>query len=245
MDEYNYRVKKELKIWQIKISKRPSVVDNITVKTQKKINSLIPEKAHEIITGAIKNMVKVVILGSKYTSRLPLEDLNLEKREEIVEEKFNFYQKAATLTGVGTGAGGLLLGLADFPILLSLKIKFLYEVASIYGFDVRDYRERLYILYIFQLAFSSGKKRLEVYDKILNWDEYSKTLPLDIEAFDWRSFQQEYRDYIDLAKMLQIVPVIGAVVGGYANYKLIEKLGEVAKNSYRIRFKVHIPSVVV
>jgi hypothetical protein len=42
-------------------------------------------------------------------------------------------------------------------------------------------------------------------------------------------------DYIDLAKMLQLVPVIGAVVGAYANYKLLDRLGETAVNCYRLR----------
>ena len=33
-------------------------------------------------------------------------------------------------------------------------MKLLYDIAAIYGFDVRDYKERLYILHIIQLAFS-------------------------------------------------------------------------------------------
>ena len=68
-----------------------------------------------------------------------------------------------------------------------------------------------------------------------NWDDASKTLPEDIEQFDWRNFQQEYRDYIDLAKMAQLVPVIGAPVGIIANYSLIKKLGITAMNAYRMR----------
>ena len=68
-----------------------------------------------------------------------------------------------------------------------------------------------------------------------NWDDASKKLPEDIEQFDWRNFQQEYRDYIDLAKMAQLVPVIGAPVGIIANYSLIKKLGITAMNAYRMR----------
>jgi hypothetical protein len=52
---------------------------------------------------------------------------------------------------------------------------------------------------------------------------------------DWRVFQQEYRDYIDFVKMFQLLPCVGAVVGAYANYNLLDHLGEVAKNCYRIR----------
>ena len=34
-----------------------------------------------------------------------------------------------------------------------------------------------------------------------------------MNQFDWRTFQQEYRDYIDLAKLAQMLPGVGAVVG--------------------------------
>jgi hypothetical protein len=60
-------------------------------------------------------------------------------------------------------------------------------------------------------------------------------LPDDINQFDWRNFQLEYRDYIDLAKMAQLVPGIGAVVGVVVNYKLVKKLGLTAMNAYRMR----------
>lgn len=59
--------------------------------------------------------------------------------------------------------------------------------------------------------------------------------PADINQFDWVSFQREYRDYIDLAKLLQLVPGIGAVVGLYENNKLMNKLGETSIQSYRMR----------
>ncbi|MDX5437118.1 MAG: EcsC family protein, partial [Pontibacter sp.] len=46
-----------------------------------------------------------------------------------------------------------------------------------------------------------------------------------------------YRDYIDLAKMAQMIPMIGAPVGAVVNYRLISKLGKTAKNAYRMRWK--------
>ena len=66
------------------------------------------------------------------------------------------YRKTAAVEGGITGAGGLLMGLADFPILIGIKIKLLFDIASLYGFDVNDYKERVYLLHIFELAFSSS-----------------------------------------------------------------------------------------
>ncbi len=235
MNTYEKKSSHELNVWQQKMTKKPSFTSRIAKGVQIKINDLIPDKIHVVITEAIKNMVKVVLTGSKFTTKQPLTKTSLEKREILVMEKLNFYKKAAAASGAGTGAGGILLGLADFPLLLSLKMKFLFDTASLYGFNVKDYKERVYILYVFLLAFSSDERRIEVYQKILKWDEHVKELPKDLDSFDWRIFQQEYRDYIDLAKMLQLVPGIGAVVGAYANYQLMDKLGKTAVNAYRLR----------
>ncbi|TDT61331.1 EcsC family protein [Fonticella tunisiensis] len=236
MDLYEEKALEELKYWQKKMSKRPSITGRLTKGVQNKINDLIPEKFHEVITVAIKNMVKAVIIGSEYITKGPLIVGSLREREEQVRNKIDFYKKAAAVSGAGTGAGGIILGLTDFPLLLSLKMKFLFDAASLYGFDVKDYKERLYILYIFQLAFSSEMRRREVYYEILDWEKRVHELPRDLNSFDWKTFQQEYRDYIDVAKMLQLVPGIGAAVGAYANYKLMNKLGDTAINAYRLRW---------
>jgi len=68
-----------------------------------------------------------------------------------------------------------------------------------------------------------------------DWENKKQLLPDDINQFDWRNFQQEYRDYIDLAKMAQLIPLIGAPVGIIVNYRLIKKLGITAMNAYRMR----------
>jgi hypothetical protein len=111
----------------------------------------------------------------------------------------------------------------------------LFDIAGLYGYDVNDYRERLYILYIFQLAFSSQDHRRNTYLQIANWEKHKHELPPDINQFEWRTFQQQYRDYIDLAKLAQLIPGIGAVVGVIVNYRLLKKLGLTAMNAYRIR----------
>lgn len=114
-------------------------------------------------------------------------------------------------------------------------MKLLYEVASVYGFDTKDYKERLYILYIFQLAFSSQEYVNKVFKKVEAWDDFEDILSDDINEFNWKEFQQEYRDYIDIAKLLQLVPGIGAIVGAYVNNKLVDKLGEYAIHCYHMR----------
>ena len=123
----------------------------------------------------------------------------------------------------------------DFPILIGLKLKLLFDISSMYGFNVKDYKERVYLLHIFELAFSSHVHRRKIYLEMVDWNQKSKDLPEDIHQFDWRNFQQEYRDYIDLAKMAQLIPIVGAPVGFVVNSRLIKKLGKTAMNAYRMR----------
>lgn len=225
----------ELIRWQKKMQRRPSLLNKLSKKAQEKINSYIPEKVHNAITVAIKQMIRSVLFGARLTTQKPATIISLQQTEEAVEKLIKTYRTTAAAEGGITGAGGILLGLADFPLLLGIKLKMLFDIAASYGFDVKDYKERVYILHIFELAFSSQEHRRKVYEKIKDWEVQKQALPDDIHQFDWRNFQQEYRDYIDLAKMAQLVPGIGAVVGIVANYKLINTLGNTAMNAYRMR----------
>ena len=235
MNTYDQQAQKELTAWQKKMLSKPSLLNNLSKKIQTKINTWIPEKIHKAITVAIKQMIRGVLFGAAHTTAQSLLTGNLQQREEAVQKKIDWYRNTAAVEGGITGAGGILLGLADFPILIGLKIKLLFDIAAIYGFDVNDYKERVYLLHIFELSFSSDAHRKNIYTKMIDWEEKRKNLPEDINQFDWRNFQQEYRDYIDLAKMAQLVPVIGAPVGVLVNYRLIKKLGITAINAYRMR----------
>ncbi|PJJ79751.1 EcsC family protein [Mucilaginibacter auburnensis] len=227
----------QLQFWQHKMQKKPSLGDRIAKGLQDKINDIIPEKIHAAITVAIEKMVKGVLFGAQHTTSSPKIEISFQMTEVSVKNRIAFYQKTASIEGAVTGAGGFLMGLADFPILIALKLKLLFEIAALYGYDVDDYKERLYILYIFQLAFSSQQKRNEVYKIVADWEAYSVALPEYVEHFNWLTFQQEYRDYIDLAKMAQLLPVIGAAVGAIVNYKLVAQLGDTAMNCYRMRLQ--------
>lgn len=235
MHNYEDIALKELKTWQKKMLRRPGFFNNFSKRMQVKINSYIPEKVHKAITVALKQMIRGVLFGAKKMTGYSLPFPDLETKEIAVLKKIKVYRHTAAVEGGITGAGGILLGLADFPILIGIKIKLLFEIAAIYGFDIKDYKERVYILHIFELAFSSDVHRKNIYVKMTDWEEKASELPEDINQFDWRNFQQEYRDYLDLAKMAQLIPVIGAPVGFIVNNRLLKKLGVTAMNAYRMR----------
>lgn len=234
--KYEENIRMELEFWKMEMMRKPTFLNRVTTGVQKKINGYIPDKVHKVITEAIKAMVKTVLYGSTYTTGpVPPEDMSILHRESLVQQKIDNYCKTGAAEGGITGAGGFLMSMADFPILIGIKFKMLFEIASLYGFDVRDFRERLYILYIFQLTFSSKQGTTKVFLHLQNWEAQLLTLPENPENFDWQTFQQEYRDYIDLAKLAQLLPVVGAAVGAVANYQLIKKLGKTAMQAYRMR----------
>lgn len=227
---------RELNEWLFKNKKKASLLNRAAKGIQNKINNLIPEKVHQAITYAIEKMVKGVLIGSKFITSTPQAEMELWASEIKVKEIISIYTKTASAEGAITGAGGILMGFADLPAFLAIKMKMLFEMASAYGYNIKDLKERFFILYIFKVSFSSQDTRIETVGILEKWDDFSKTLPENMDDFDWRTFQLEYRDYMDLVKLAQLIPIIGAGVGAIANYKMAKMLGENAMNAYRLRY---------
>ena len=230
----NY-IQAELTVWLLQMKKPPGIFSRVAHGVQVKINSWIPEKVHKAITVAIEGMVKAVLTGSGWIVPRMMEKLEFQILEEKVRTRIKWYRNTASAEGAITGAGGILLGLADFPAFLTIKMKMLFDIAALYGMNTKDYTERLFLLYVFQLSFSSQKRRNELVGLIENWEDYKQNLPKDLNEFDWRTFQLDYRDYMDLAKLAQLIPIVGAPVGAWTNYKLTQQLGNYAMNAYRLR----------
>ncbi|WP_332773588.1 EcsC family protein [Phenylobacterium sp.] len=228
---YEVQARAELAAWKRKILKKPGVLGEAARAVQGRINRAIPEKVHAVITGVIEQMTRGIMTGSDITTPEPLIGAGLEEREARVREKIALYRTTAAAEGGVAGAGGFLRAAVDFPALIGLKIKLLFDIAALYGHYGERPAERLYILQIFQLAFSSPGHRHAIYDAMTR----TGSTPVSLEDFDWRKFQQEYRDHIDLAKLAQLIPVIGAPVGAIVNFALVDKLGETAMNAYRMR----------
>ena len=227
---YEKTIKKELSVWEKSMLKPPGLVGKTSKSMQTKMQSLIPKKVQDFITVSIQKMMEMIMNGSSLLTKTEMAyNISLGESDYLIEQTFKVYDKVAIAQGFGFGMGGFLLGLADFPTLLSIKVKFLYDCAKCYGFDVNNESEKLFMLYIFQLAFCSDQRRLELFPIMKSWDD---TRPKEV---DWELFQIEYRDYIDIAKLLQLLPVVGSIAGGTANHGLLKKLKTTAMNCYRLR----------
>jgi hypothetical protein len=223
----------DLLAWRAQMTQPPGPLNGLARAAQQRINRIIPDKVHAAITSAIEGMTRALLVGSDFTTGSPLAGLSLDERRARAARAIDGWKKTAAVEGGVTGAGGFLLAAADFPLLMSFKIKLLFEIAAVFGHDGAGLSERLFILHIFELAFSDTEHRAAVLATMDHWD--AKPHPQDLDAFDWRAFQQQYRDHIDLAKLAQFLPVVGAPLGAIVNWRLVEKLGHTAVMAYRMR----------
>lgn len=235
-DPYEQYAIRSLNRWRKKIDRSPSIFSWISSGVQHQINRIIPEKIHKTITIAVKEIIKNLITGTKFIAPKPKQHNHLKYAEDAVRTAIKSHKTTGAIEGGLTGLGGFLWGLADFPLLLSIKIKLLQSIAAQYGYDTNKVTEKIFLLLIIQQAFSSDKIQRETYYKIIHFEKDVAKLPENINELDWRTLQQQYRDYLDIAKLLQMIPIIGAVVGTVANFRLINRLGKTAMQCYRIRY---------
>jgi len=244
---YELKIRREIADWEEKMFKPPGWLEKTSKTIGNRINQLIPPKVHSVMTTTIRSIVRTALFGAEYTpSRSVKSHPELESSDQEAKELFTLYQKIAVAEGAGTGAGGFMLGLVDFPALIAIKMKFLFELAHVYGYDTKHFSERVFILKVFQMTFSGPENRARLLSSIKNWDIEKEQWRSDAEYsrnMDWETFQIEYRDAIDFRKMLQMMPGIGALAGAWANYTILEELREFAMNAYRLR-RLHEDSEV-
>ncbi len=232
-DAYEAWAAREVAHWRAEMLKPPSALAHAAGGIQRRINRAIPEAVHVTLTDVIRRMTEAILLGSDLVNGDPIKGLSLGQRDRMALEKIDDYRKMAAVEGGVSGAGGFWLAMADFPALITIKLRLLFDLARVYGHDAGVFSERLFILDLFQIAFSGAEHRARLVLGIEGWD--AREHPEGNSHFDWRAFQQQYRDSIDLPKLAQMIPIIGAPVGAVVNWKLTERVGHVAINGYRMR----------
>lgn len=228
-------VKAQMLLWRDKVLKRPGLWDKATRGTQDRINRIIPERVHQIVTTGVEAMTKGILFGSDLLKAKPMTAGGLAVREEKARATIRAYRNTASIEGGVAGAGGFVLAAADFPALMAIKVRMLGEIVAAYGWGGGSVRERLFVLHIFHLAFASARRRPEALAALERWIA-DIDQPQVLTDYDWRTFQLEYRDHIDLAKMAQLLPLVGAPVGAVVNWRLVERLGETAIMACRMRW---------
>lgn len=236
--QYEVKIANLLAVWEKKSLKKPGVLERTAKKVGDKINAVIPQKVQDTITAAVRTIIRTSLFGAEYTPRRSVQRQALDAADDAAAKVISLYQKVATAEGAGTGAGGFMLAMVDFPALIAIKMKLLFELAHVYGYDTNRFAERIFVLKLFQFAFSGADKRVLLLQEFKQWHDFKAQWSGEREYYeklDWEEFQKEYRDAIDFKKMLTLIPGVGAVTGAWANYSIVEELGEHAMNVFRLR----------
>ena len=228
-------VRTEVAAWRARVLKRPGLWDKATRGTQDRINRIIPERVHQVITAGVEAMTKGILFGSDVLQARPGPRGTLAASELKARAAIKVYRNTASVEGGIAGAGGFVLAAADFPALMAIKVRMLADIVAAYGWGGGSLRERLFVLHIFHLAFASARRRPEALADLERWIA-DVDQPQAIADYNWRTFQIEYRDHIDLAKMAQLIPVVGAPIGAVVNWRLVDRLGDTAIMACRMRW---------
>lgn len=228
-------IRAETAAWRARVLKRPGFWDKATRGTQDRINRIIPERVHALVTAGVEAMTKGILFGSDLVTPRPTAEGSLAARELKARVIIRTYRNTAGVEGGVAGAGGFVLAAADFPALMAIKVRMLGDIVAAYGWGGGSVRERLFALHVFHLAFASARRRPEALAELEGWIA-GVDQPEAITEYDWRTFQIEYRDHIDLAKLAQLIPVVGAPIGAVVNWRLVDRLGETAMMACRMRW---------
>lgn len=153
------------------------------------------------------------------------------------------YKTLASGEGAAAGYFGLPGIPPDIVALITLNQRAIAEYATYYGFDISFQQERLFALNILGLASSpndAAKKAAMAQLVRIAQDVAKKKVWKDLERHSFVRIIQIIARSLGIrltkAKLAQIVPVTGAVVGGGFNAYYTSKVCDVAFYLYRERF---------
>ena len=156
----------------------------------------------------------------------------------------------AAAEGGATGAVGIFGLPADIPALFMISFRQIQQIGTCYGYDTTSEEEQEYVLQILRtgstgdikakVQFLVGLKQIEQILLKVSWKQMNAILAAkeigklsSLAAL--RQFAKSMGIQLTKRKALQIVPVVGALVGVSFNGVFVNDVGRAAYMSYRRR----------
>lgn len=153
------------------------------------------------------------------------------------------YKSLALAEGAATGAGGGPGLVVDVPALLTLNLRAIGEYATYCGFEVSPQRERIFAMNVLAEASSPGDEaKVAAMAQLVRIarDVAQKKAWKDLEKSAFVVLMQRLARTLGVrltkAKLAQVIPVAGAVVGGGFNAYFTARVCDTAYHLYRERF---------
>lgn len=216
---------------------------------QKKIGQLLDEMGHYIQSGGkfLSNIssVKKIYQHVSIQTLEEVKTLPIEEMKIAVEKITKSRKKWATLQGASTGVGGIFTLSIDIPVLLSMQLKILQDIAICYGFNPNDKKERIFIIKCLQFVSADIVGKEAILKQLAEFEKDTEYVQREVisEMQGWREVVFAYRDSFGWKKLFQMVPVFGIIFGAFSNRGSIEAIAEAGDMLYRkrrISEKLHI-----
>jgi hypothetical protein len=172
-----------------------------------------------------------------------IKELNLEDIDAVVGMLDAKYRGMALVEGGGLGTMGAWGIPPDLVALISLNLRAIGEYATYYGFDPYNQEERLFIMNVLGLASSptDSSKTIAMAQLVKIAEEVAKKRTWkELEKHAFVQVIQQISKAIGIrltkAKLAQVIPVAGAIVGGGFNAYFTTKVCDAAYYLYRERF---------
>jgi hypothetical protein len=176
---------------------------------------------------------------------------HLQAADERAQHYLNWHVGYAATEGAGTGVLGLPGLAADIPALFGILIRQIQEIGCCYGYNPSIIQEREYLLHILRAGTAANVKlkmefvvAMKQFEQLLlnmAWKQMAKELAnkqitKGALLAGMRQFAKSLGIQLTKRKALQMIPIIGAVVGASLNGVLANDIGRAAYMSYRRRW---------
>jgi hypothetical protein len=156
---------------------------------------------------------------------------SLELSDQLADVVGHESQTMAAVDGAVTGAGGVLLSVADVGMLAVLALRAVHRTGQCYGYSLDRPEDRAYALGILMLAgLKSHAERLEVMGKLRNVEQWALG-----EAVEAVAIERIAQKLIEVAS-LESIPGLGLVLGSASNLYFIRQVLRAARHVFQERW---------
>lgn len=238
--------KEEKRFLEKRAEKKQSVLSD-------KLEEKVPKEVSKVLDRAFENAFTFIFEKAAGTIEKTYNKEKIEKEHkvrryatQIKKDKasFNALSYKAKQSGVGNlvlsgsvgmGMGAIGIGLPDIPLLTSMMLKSIYEMALYYGFSYETIQEKQFILLMLQGAFSYGTKLWQINESLNTYIEkglFKEEIHMKKEI---QKTSKILADELIAMKFLQGIPIVGAI-GGVYDAVYMGKLTNYVEMKYRKRY---------
>lgn len=260
--EYLQAAKLEIEEWE---SQGPGFLNHLgdfmLLPAQSAAKALIPAGVQDAVAKAIHRLLSglssaAYLISNEEKIYYHVEEASNKYKDELkaADEVAKHYWKWNVAGGMGEGSATGALGLvglaADVPALLTISLRLVQQIGICYGYDVKSYEEQEYVMHVLRIGSTSnpkakmeclvGLKHIEQILLKVSWQKMSEALARkEISRFSLFAAMKQSAQMLGIQlarrKALQLVPVIGALVGASFNAVFVNDVGRTAFMLYRRR----------